>query len=48
MNEKIELVENEEIEWVFSGTGNQTGDAGSCDDECVGGTANTSAMFATN
>lgn len=48
MNEKTETLKIEEIELVFAGAVNQAVDTYSCDDECVGGTANTSAMFATN
>jgi hypothetical protein len=39
---------SEHIQYVFAGTGGSTTEAkGKCDDECVGGTANTKAMEAT-
>ena len=45
MNENLELLENEEIEWVFAGTESDDEEAEKCD--CYPGTtANTAAMSA--
>lgn len=37
----------DDVEYVFAGIGTKVESAGNCDDECVGGTANTQAMQAT-
>ncbi|HOU71408.1 MAG: hypothetical protein KBA97_10260 [Methanothrix sp.] len=49
MSNEIGKLELDRIEIVFDGTGNQfIAENDKCSDECVGGTANSSAMFATN
>jgi hypothetical protein len=49
MSNEIEKLELDKIENVFAGTGAQaTAENDKCSDECVGGTANSSAMSATN
>lgn len=45
---KANLLKTTRIKRVFTGTGKQHDPLGSCSEECVGGTANTKAMEATN
>jgi hypothetical protein len=53
MNERIQSSISDEFEYVFAGTGDQPqanttcSTSDNCDKECVGGTANTSAMHQT-
>lgn len=46
MNELIEQTTSDELELVFDGAGNRVEEASKCDDQCVGGSANTAAMKA--